>query len=46
MNVSRLLVVAFVQDEGSKHVSEIRAFDVEPERRGDVMAVISPRVRG
>jgi hypothetical protein len=31
---------------GLAHVGEIRAIDVPPERRGEAMAVIAPRLRG
>jgi hypothetical protein len=31
---------------GLAHVGDIRAIDVPPDRRGDVMAVIAPRLRG
>lgn len=31
---------------GLAHVGDLRAFDVPPERRGDVMAIIAPRLRG
>ena len=31
---------------GLAHVGDIRAFDVPPEKRGDVMAIIAPRLRG
>jgi len=32
--------------QGLAHVGEIISIDVPPERRGDVMAVIAPRLRG
>jgi len=31
---------------GLEHVGEVRAIDVPPERRGDILAVIAPRLRG
>jgi len=31
---------------GLAHIGDIRAFDVPPEKRGDVMAIIAPRLRG
>jgi hypothetical protein len=31
---------------GLAHVGDVRAIDVPPERRGDVLAVIAPRLRG
>jgi len=31
---------------GLAHVGEVRAIDVPPDRRGDVLAVIAPRLRG
>jgi hypothetical protein len=31
---------------GLEHVGSVRAIDVPPERRGDVLAIIAPRLRG
>ena len=31
---------------GLAHVGDVRAIDVPPERRGDILAVIAPRLRG
>ena len=31
---------------GLAHVGDVRAIDVPPERRGDVLAVVAPRLRG
>jgi hypothetical protein len=31
---------------GLAHVGDVRAIDVPPERRGDVLAIVAPRLRG